>query len=79
MALPEFLAQLVDMFRLQAEDKGIGFVFDAADDLPAAGHTDEQRLRQILINLLSNAIKFTVPRAGDAARALAQPRSPISR
>jgi signal transduction histidine kinase/CheY-like chemotaxis protein len=59
VALPEFLAQLVDMFRLQAEDKGIGFVFDAPADLPARVHTDEHRLRQILINLLSNAIKFT--------------------
>ena len=59
VALPEFLAQLVDMFRLQAEDKGIGFVFDAPPDMPARVHTDEHRLRQILINLLSNAIKFT--------------------
>ncbi len=59
VALPEFLGQLVDMFRLQAEDKGIGFVFDAPADMPARVHTDEHRLRQILINLLSNAIKFT--------------------
>jgi signal transduction histidine kinase/CheY-like chemotaxis protein/purine-cytosine permease-like protein len=59
VALPEFLAQLVDMFRLQAEDKGIGFVFDPPATMPARVHTDEHRLRQILINLLSNAIKFT--------------------
>jgi signal transduction histidine kinase/CheY-like chemotaxis protein/purine-cytosine permease-like protein len=59
VALPEFLAQLVDMFRLQAEDKGIGFIFDRPDTMPAQVHTDEHRLRQVLINLLSNAIKFT--------------------
>jgi signal transduction histidine kinase/CheY-like chemotaxis protein/purine-cytosine permease-like protein len=59
VALPEFLAQLADMFRLQAEDKGIGFVFDGPAAMPARVHTDEHRLRQILINLLSNAIKFT--------------------
>jgi len=59
VALPEFIAQLVDMFRLQAEDKGIGFVYDGPPTLPARVHTDEHRLRQILINLLSNAIKFT--------------------
>jgi signal transduction histidine kinase len=59
VALPEFLGQLVDMFRLQAEDKGVGFVFDAPDDMPDRVHTDEHRLRQILINLLSNAVKFT--------------------
>jgi signal transduction histidine kinase/FixJ family two-component response regulator/purine-cytosine permease-like protein len=57
--LPEFLAQLVDMFRLQAEDKGLDFVFEPVGRLPALVHTDEHRLRQILINLLSNAIKFT--------------------
>ena len=59
VALPAFLAQLVDMFRLQAGEKGIGFVFDGPTRMPAQVHTDENRLRQILINLLSNAIKFT--------------------
>ena len=59
VALPEFLAQLADMFRLQAGDKGIDFIFDAPSHMPARVHTDEHRLRQILINLLSNAIKFT--------------------
>lgn len=54
-----FLDQLVDMFRLQAEAKGLEFRFRSADNLPAVVRTDEKRLRQILINLLSNAIKFT--------------------
>ena len=58
VALPDFLAQLAGMFRLQAEQKGLGFSFEAIA-LPARAHTDEHRLRQILINLLSNAIKFT--------------------
>ncbi|MBO1078402.1 ATP-binding protein [Roseomonas haemaphysalidis] len=57
--LPEFLDQLVQMLRLQAEAKSIGFTFDAPPRLPEVVHTDERRLRQILINLLSNAIKFT--------------------
>jgi len=56
---PEFLDQLVQMLRLQAEAKSIGFSFDAPPRLPGIVHTDERRLRQILINLLSNAIKFT--------------------
>jgi len=55
----EFLDQLVDMFRLQAEAKGIGFLDERAKLLPRFIHTDEKRLRQILINLLSNAIKYT--------------------
>jgi signal transduction histidine kinase/CheY-like chemotaxis protein/purine-cytosine permease-like protein len=60
---PEFLDQLVQMLRLQAEAKSIAFTFDAPPRLPEIVHTDERRLRQILINLLSNAIKFT--RSGD--------------
>jgi signal transduction histidine kinase/ActR/RegA family two-component response regulator len=57
--LPEFIDQLVDMFRLQAIAKGIEFHFVATSRLPVVVNTDENRLRQILINLLSNAIKFT--------------------
>ncbi|HEX3869923.1 MAG TPA: ATP-binding protein, partial [Pirellulales bacterium] len=55
----EFLEQLSDMFRLQANSKGIEFVFEGASALPPMVRTDEKRLRQILINLLSNAVKFT--------------------
>ena len=57
--LGDFLAQIVDMFRLQARAKGLDFRFEAADHLPVVVRTDEKRLRQILINLLSNAVKFT--------------------
>ncbi len=57
--LAEFLGQIVDMFRLQAAAKGIDFLFERPQRLPAVVHTDPKRLRQILINLLSNAIKFT--------------------
>jgi signal transduction histidine kinase/CheY-like chemotaxis protein len=57
--LPEFLQQLVNMFRLQAETKGLDFSFVCRERLPQVVYTDERRLRQILINLLSNAIKFT--------------------
>ncbi|MXP62284.1 response regulator [Roseomonas sp. M0104] len=57
--LPEFLDQIVQMLRLQAEAKSIAFAFDAPVRMPELAYTDERRLRQILINLLSNAIKFT--------------------
>lgn len=53
------LEQLVHMFRLQAEAKGLQFIFECNDRLPEFVRTDEKRLRQILINLLSNAIKYT--------------------
>jgi signal transduction histidine kinase/purine-cytosine permease-like protein/ActR/RegA family two-component response regulator len=57
--LIELLTQVVDMFRLQAATKGIGFRHAWPDNLPSHVYIDEKRLRQILINLLSNAIKYT--------------------
>jgi nitrogen-specific signal transduction histidine kinase/CheY-like chemotaxis protein len=57
--LVEFLDQIVDMFRLQAASKGIEFRYQRPPHLPAYVHTDQKRLRQVLINLLSNAIKYT--------------------
>jgi signal transduction histidine kinase/CheY-like chemotaxis protein len=57
--LSELLDQLEDMFRLQAQNKGIEFRCERAAHLPAFVHTDQKRLRQILINLLSNAVKYT--------------------
>jgi signal transduction histidine kinase/FixJ family two-component response regulator len=53
------MEQLVHMFRLQAEAKGLSFIYECKDRLPEFVRTDEKRLRQILINLLSNAIKYT--------------------
>ncbi|PKM29157.1 MAG: hybrid sensor histidine kinase/response regulator [Gammaproteobacteria bacterium HGW-Gammaproteobacteria-11] len=53
------LDQLVNMFRLQAEEKGLSFRFICPQPLPERVKADEKRLRQILINLLSNAIKYT--------------------
>lgn len=54
-----FLDQIVGMFRLQAEAKGLKFEHSRDAHLPDFVRTDEKRLRQILVNLLSNAIKFT--------------------
>ncbi|KAA1174093.1 response regulator [Marinobacter salinexigens] len=53
------MEQLVTMFRLQAEEKGLSFDYSCPLPLPEVVTTDEKRLRQILINLLSNAIKYT--------------------
>jgi len=57
--LAEFLDQIVDMFRLQAAATGIEFRYRPPPHLPLYVHTDQKRLRQILINLLSNAVKYT--------------------
>lgn len=53
------LEQLVNMFRVQAQAKGLSFYFECKKPLPEWVKTDEKRLRQILINLLSNAVKYT--------------------
>ncbi|WP_333900771.1 hybrid sensor histidine kinase/response regulator, partial [Agrobacterium pusense] len=57
--IQDFLDQIVDMFRPQAQAKGLEFRHDRSPALPQYVRTDEKRLRQILVNLLSNAIKFT--------------------
>jgi len=56
--LVDLLNQIVDMFRLQAESKGIRFRHEWPSNLPSYIYVDEKRLRQILINLLSNAMKY---------------------
>jgi CheY-like chemotaxis protein len=57
--LPAFLESIVEMFRMQAEAKGLQFHYHPAGNLPGFVRTDEKRLRQLLINLLSNAVKYT--------------------
>jgi len=57
--IQDFLDQIVEMFRLQANAKGLTFEHTRSPALPQYVRTDEKRLRQILVNLLSNAIKFT--------------------
>ncbi|MBT9382431.1 response regulator [Pseudooceanicola sp. CBS1P-1] len=59
IALPELLEQLADMFRLQAEQKGIAFAYARTGRLPRQVLADRKRFRQVLINLLTNAVKFT--------------------
>jgi len=63
--LQSFLDQVANMFRPQAQSKGLKFTYETTGHLPDFVRTDQKRLRQILINLLSNAIKFT--KAGEIA------------
>lgn len=57
--LPAFIDSVTEISRIRAEQKAIAFYVQLDPDLPTGIHTDEKRLRQVLINLLSNAIKFT--------------------
>ncbi|PSB06934.1 hypothetical protein C7B76_28815, partial [filamentous cyanobacterium CCP2] len=53
------LENIDELFQLKATSKGLELIVDWAIDLPQYIHSDEGKLRQILINLLDNAIKFT--------------------
>ncbi len=57
--IKHFLIQVCELIRVKAEEKGLDFIEEFDDVLPTSIHTDEARLRQVLLNLLSNAIKFT--------------------
>jgi signal transduction histidine kinase len=56
--VPELLDSLHPFIEPLAREKGIEFSIDLEPGLPSM-HTDEARVRQILLNLCQNAIKFT--------------------
>ncbi len=50
-----------DMFRAQAEARGIDLRLEVAADLPRYLRGDIGRMRQVLMNFVSNAVKFSLP------------------
>ena len=53
------LDSIQEMLQLRASGKALEFKVELVGNIPKYIHTDEGKLRQILINLLGNAIKFT--------------------
>ena len=59
ISLSVFVEKVKNQFKIVAEQKGVSYIEDYADDVPTAFYSDFMRLEQIIRNLLSNAIKFT--------------------
>lgn len=58
-SLQGMVKNLMTIFKLRTDEKGIGLNADIAEHIPSFLSGDPVRLNQILNNLLSNAIKFT--------------------
>ncbi|MEK7991300.1 MAG: response regulator [Thiotrichaceae bacterium] len=59
LPLTDLVTNIQQKFQHVAENKGLWFKIEQADNLPEHIYSDEQRLHQIINNLLSNAFKFT--------------------
>lgn len=57
--LHRLLDDIHDMFQLKAQEKDLQLLLEYTPQVPRYVHTDEVKLRQILINLINNALKFT--------------------
>jgi len=50
---------VVNIFRPQADKKGLSLTYEVASEVPDVVIGDHNRLRQVLLNLISNAVKYT--------------------
>jgi two-component system, sensor histidine kinase and response regulator len=57
--LRELIDQTLDIYAVQADEKGLELLCQVSPDVPTHVSGDPTRLRQIMLNLIGNAVKFT--------------------
>ncbi len=57
--LSVMLNDLVNVIRVQTDEKGLELVTEFESDLPKGLYGDEIRIKQVVANLLNNAVKYT--------------------
>jgi len=57
--IDEFVERTREIVAARANQKGLGFYIDVADDVPGQFLGDPIHLRQVLVNLIDNGVKFT--------------------
>lgn len=58
-SLDDMLHNIVNMVKIKAEKKKLGFELTVDERLPAGVKGDDVRVTQIILNLLNNAVKYT--------------------
>lgn len=58
-SIASLLHDIVAMFSIKMEEKGLDFRAKVEENIPAVLFGDELRIKQILSNILSNAVKYT--------------------
>jgi len=57
--LQQLVKGVVNIFKPQADKKGLSLAYEIANEVPEIVIGDHNRLRQVLLNLISNAVKYT--------------------